>query len=130
MVLGYFRIRKILPSEFKTQPAASKEEARQRAIWLYRTCLRHAPEIQSIYPLDIPISQIRQRMREEFEKNRFVDNLDTINVLLMKGQMELEETLYMWKTRGHVEHMFSKESHEIVKENEKKSWMSGFLDGK
>jgi NADH dehydrogenase (ubiquinone) 1 alpha subcomplex subunit 6 len=53
-----------------------------------------AAEIQAIYPLDVPVYQIRRRMRQEFEKNRFVRDLDTINVLLFKGWTELEETLY------------------------------------
>jgi NADH dehydrogenase (ubiquinone) 1 alpha subcomplex subunit 6 len=115
MPLGYFRIRKIIPAAVKTQPCATSEEARQRTLWLYRTCLRQvhpihlhslndtqAAEIQALYPLDVPVPQIRRRMREEFEKNRYVKNLDVINAVLMKGTMELEEMLHMWKTHSHV----------------------------
>ena len=45
--------------------------------------------------MDVPVYQIRRRMRQEFDKNRFVDQLSVRNTLIMKGSMELEETLYM-----------------------------------
>ncbi|KAI3646886.1 hypothetical protein MP228_007107 [Amoeboaphelidium protococcarum] len=108
MALGYFRLRKIIPSNWKTQNAKSPEEARQRVIWLYRQCLRYSPEIQSLYPLDIPIYQMRAKFRAEFDKNKYVSNLSTINMLLGKGQMELEEFLYMWKTQGSAMDFFVK----------------------
>lgn len=126
MVLGYWRIRKVLPSALKTSPARNHEEARQRTLWLYRTCLRQAAEIQQIYPLDVPIPHIRARMRQEFEKNRYVAQLDSINTLLMKGQMELEETLYMWKTQATVMNYF-REPYEIKAERKKASnWLADF----
>ena len=67
-------------------------------------------------------------MRQEFEKNRYVDNLDAINVLLFRGVLELEETLYMWKTVNHVMNYF-KDAEDLEEEGRKKDFLSGFLEG-
>jgi hypothetical protein len=40
MVLGYFRLRRIIPAHLKTKPAKTDEEARSKVISLYRTSLR------------------------------------------------------------------------------------------
>ena len=66
-------------------------------------------------------------MRQEFEKNRYVRDLDAINVLLFKGVAELEETLYMWKTQSHVLKYFK--DPEDAQEDERKSrggWLQAF----
>ena len=69
-------------------------------------------------------------MRQEFERNRFVDDLAVKSGLLMKGTMELEETLYMWKTQSHVMKYF-KEPFELAREQAvKQDWMAGFLEGR
>jgi NADH dehydrogenase (ubiquinone) 1 alpha subcomplex subunit 6 len=57
-------------------------------------------------------------MREEFEKNRYVDNLDVINTLLVKGQAEFEETIHMWKTVNHVMKYF-KDAEDLAEERKK-----------
>lgn len=41
MALGYFKLRKIIPSAAKTIPATSVPEARQKSLALYRSCLRY-----------------------------------------------------------------------------------------
>lgn len=105
--MGYFRLRKILPASIKTRRAETAEEARQRVLHLYRQCLRQSPEIQMLYPLDVPLHQMRQKFRSEFERNRHVTSLATINVLLSKGHMELEEMLHMWKTHGSTMDFFT-----------------------
>jgi NADH dehydrogenase (ubiquinone) 1 alpha subcomplex subunit 6 len=64
-------------------------------------------------------------MRQEFEKNRYLQNLDVINVSLMKGIMELEEMLYMWKTPSHMMKYF-KEPQEIKQEFQKIDFLSSF----
>lgn len=69
-------------------------------------------------------------MRQEFEKHRYVDDLAVKSGLLMKGTMELEETLYMWKTHSHVMKYFQ-EPYEIAREQKlKQDWMAGFLEGR
>ena len=56
-----------------------------------------APEIVTLYALNVPPSMVRLKIRHDFERNRNVENLDVINMLLHKNQQEFQETMNMWK---------------------------------
>lgn len=86
----------------RTTISKSPAEARRRAIQLYRDFQRSAPEIQSMYLLNIPISLLRSKIRQEFERNRFVTDPRAIDVLLFKGRAEFQETMNYWKQKCHV----------------------------
>lgn len=49
-----------------------------------------APEIQSMYSLNMPISKIRTKVREEFEKHKYVNQLAVVDVLLFQGHSEFQ----------------------------------------
>jgi hypothetical protein len=49
-----------------------------------------APEIQTMYSLNMPVSRIRTRMRQEFERHRYVDQLPTVDVLISQSNMEFQ----------------------------------------
>lgn len=49
-----------------------------------------APEIQTMYNMPMPISTIRTRIRQEFERQRFVSNLRAVDVLLFKSNAEYQ----------------------------------------
>lgn len=49
-----------------------------------------APEIQTMYNVPFPVSVIRTRIREEFERNRFVNKLPIVDVLLFKSDAEYQ----------------------------------------
>lgn len=53
-----------------------------------------APEIQTMYNVPFPVSVIRTRIREEFERNRFVNKLPIVDVLLFKSNAE-------YQVKGH-----------------------------
>ena len=40
---------------------------------------------------------VRLKIRQDFERNRHIDNLDVINMLLHKNQQEYQETMNQWK---------------------------------
>lgn len=44
-----------------------------------------------MYLLDIPVSQVKARIRAEFEKNRHVKDVRAVQMLVAKGHMELDE---------------------------------------
>lgn len=49
-----------------------------------------APEIQTMYNVPLPISVLRTRIREEFERNRHAKDLSVVDVLLFKSHAEYQ----------------------------------------
>lgn len=49
-----------------------------------------APEIQTMYNMPLPISAIRTRVRQEFERNRYAAKLPVVDVLLFKSHAEYQ----------------------------------------
>ncbi|KAH8400672.1 hypothetical protein KR009_000288 [Drosophila setifemur] len=102
--------------------SVDREEARKRALNLYKAWYRQIPYIGEWSPLchhpspykqiftlpvmdyDIPmtIEQCRDKLREEFVKNRTVTDIRVIDMLVIKGQMELKESVEIWKQKGHI----------------------------
>ncbi|MBE3042984.1 hypothetical protein IMZ48_10520, partial [Candidatus Bathyarchaeota archaeon] len=52
--------------------------------------LAQAPEIRTMYNMPLPVSTIRTRMRQEFEKHRYVNKLPVVDVLLLKNNTEYQ----------------------------------------
>lgn len=105
--------------------SSSRAEARLRVIDLYRAWIRavrtppteasfshptltetnnsfKAPEICSLYALNVTPRYVRHCIRQKFEHNRYVTDQRAIEVLLLKGQQELQETLNCWKQTDHI----------------------------
>lgn len=49
-----------------------------------------SPEIQTMYSLNMPVSAIRTKIRQEFEKHRYVSQLSVIDVLLFQSHAEFQ----------------------------------------
>ena len=56
-----------------------------------------------MYSVPLPISVIRTRIRQEFERNRFVNKLNVVDVLLTKGHADYQVRLHFIVTI-HMEH--------------------------
>ncbi|KAI0659674.1 NADH-ubiquinone oxidoreductase Complex1 subunit [Cubamyces menziesii] len=82
--------------------SSSPEEARKRVIQLYRDWYRSAPEICSLYALNVTPSYVRHCIRGHFEENRYVTDTRVIDVLIQKGRQEYQETLNCWKQLDHI----------------------------
>lgn len=64
-----------------------------RVHWLTWVEFRQAPEIQTMYSVQLPVSTIRTRMRQEFERHRYVNKLPVVDVLLMQNNAEYQVRL-------------------------------------
>ncbi|RFU80326.1 nadh-ubiquinone oxidoreductase b14 subunit [Trichoderma arundinaceum] len=87
-----------------------------------------APEIQTMYNIPLPVSTLRTRIRQEFERNRFANQLSVVDVLLFKSHAEYQETMNFWKQQTHILAYFNDNFR-----GDKRlpsSFMSGFLEGR
>ena len=99
-----------------------------------------------MYSLNMPVSQIRTKVRQEFEKHRYVNNIQAVDVLLAQSHAEFQvrgfsscgtgtfsdtkcrgqETLNFWKQSTHVMKYFRIEEDENARLP--KNFISGFLE--
>ncbi|KAK2782746.1 hypothetical protein FQN52_004650 [Onygenales sp. PD_12] len=112
----------------RTRSSVNWQDARKRVLRTYREWLRASPEIQSMYSLNLPVSAIRTKIRQEFERHRYVNQLPAVDVLLFQSHSEYQETLNYWKQLSHVMKYFRAEEDPTAKLP--KNFMSGFLEGR
>ncbi|KAF2012431.1 NADH dehydrogenase, alpha subcomplex, subunit 6 [Aaosphaeria arxii CBS 175.79] len=112
----------------RTRSSVNWSDAKRRVIHSYRDWLRAAPEIQQMYTLNLPVSTLRTKVRQEFERHRYVNQLKTVDVLLFNSHQEFQETLNFWKQISHVLKYFRAE--EEPNAHLPKNFINGFLEGR
>jgi NADH dehydrogenase (ubiquinone) 1 alpha subcomplex subunit 6 len=65
--------------------------------------------MMKLHEINMPTSTIRAKVREEFERHRFVEELEVRDILYAKGQMEYQEIMNVWKQNNHIMNYFIKE---------------------
>lgn len=55
--------------------------------------MRAAHEIPILYAVNIPASAVRAKIRQDFERNLLVDDLATVDILLLKGHQEYQVSI-------------------------------------
>ncbi|PHH82686.1 hypothetical protein CDD82_5136 [Ophiocordyceps australis] len=121
----------VLPTEFakRTAQSANWSDAKRRVLNSYREWMRAAPEMQTMYNIPFPVSAIRTRIRQEYERHRYVNKLPVVDVLITKGNMEYQETMNFWKQTTHVMSYFKEENFRGDKRLPS-SFMTAFLEGR
>lgn len=79
-----------------------------------------------MYSLNIPVSVIRTKVRQQFEKHRYVSQLKVVDVLLYQSHAEFQETLNYWKQLSHVMKYFRQEEEPAARLPA--NFISGFLE--
>lgn len=118
-----------LATEFAetTRRLATQGELKTRVLHLYRKYMRYSQEFQNLYELDMPVSSVKTKIRQEFERQRYVEDLGVQNMLYAKGQMEFQELVNFWKQQCHVMKYFDKQpSAGVVDKND---FIKSFLKG-
>ncbi|PIA13707.1 hypothetical protein COEREDRAFT_83304 [Coemansia reversa NRRL 1564] len=109
-----------------TRSSTSLKDARTRAIHLYRQWQKSVPQFMIDYHLSMPQAVVRSKIRENFEKNRYVSDPRVIDVLLFKGQIEFEETYNVWKQYSHVLRYFDANE----RDPQSNQFMDKFIEGR
>lgn len=68
---------------------------------------------------------VRNAIRLKFEANRHISHLRTIDILLLKGHQEYQETMNSWNMNDQLLGVLLKDNR-----REQKTFMQKFLEGK
>ncbi|EED12460.1 NADH-ubiquinone oxidoreductase B14 subunit, putative [Talaromyces stipitatus ATCC 10500] len=112
----------------RTRTSINWADAKARVRKSYREWLRASPEIQTMYSLNIPVSVIRTKIRQQFEQHRYVSQINVVDVLLYKSHAEFQETLNYWKQLSHVMKYFRAEEEPAARLPP--NFITGFLEGR
>ncbi|VDI77863.1 NADH dehydrogenase [ubiquinone] 1 alpha subcomplex subunit 6-like [Mytilus galloprovincialis] len=82
--------------------SVDKADAKRRVLNLYKQWYRQIPYSVQEYDLLLTEKDCRDKLKEEFLKNKNVSDIRAIDLLVIKGQMELREISNIWKQRNHV----------------------------
>lgn len=91
---GYREVRPLM--------SIDKEEARKRVLNLYKAWLREIPIIHRRFDIAKSISQCKCKLREEFMKHENECDFRVIDMLVIKGHMELKELVNHWQQKSHI----------------------------
>lgn len=80
----------------------SKAELRRQALGLYKAWYKQIPAIMYDYRMPISAEAGRSKLREIFVRNSRLQDPKMINSLIMKGQMELNESVNKQKEDCHL----------------------------
>lgn len=69
--------------------------------------------------------ECRAKLREKFEVNKQVGDLRVIDMLVIKGRMELQETVQKWKQPCHIMQFFNE-----ARKPKSTAFVTKFLSGK
>eukprot|EP00048_Salpingoeca_helianthica_P015261 m.225843 g.225843 ORF g.225843 m.225843 type:complete len:110 (+) comp16813_c0_seq1:236-565(+) len=97
---------------------------RQAVLGLYRAWYRELPHILELYDLDVSLKAAREQLRTTFLRNKNLKDSRVVDLMVVKGKMELQETLKLWKQTPHVMRFFDNHSDPAPKD-----FMTRFLKG-
>ncbi|CAG9761378.1 unnamed protein product [Ceutorhynchus assimilis] len=113
--------------EVKPILSLDRFEAKRRVIKLYKAWFRQIPYIIKHFDIEYNEERCQAKLREEFTKYDTIKDIRVIDMLVIKGQMELNEASQKWTTRRGVVKYFDGGGHIDPKPD---CFMAKFLSGK
>lgn len=113
-----------LPRQVKPILSLDRSEARRRALNLYRSWWRQIPYIVHDNTLPVSEERMKEKLRELFMKNKDITDIRVIDMLVIKGQMDLNDTVNKFQQPHHMMAWFKQT--EVPKP---KDFISKFLSG-
>ena len=110
MSVGSISRRLLFSPHSQSQPLTAIQSHRA-VLYLYRKIVRIMPRVLTAYQIEgegIEAEAIGN-VRKLFESSRNVSNIDIIEVLRLKAELEIQETLLLYKTKSHVYNMLFKQ---------------------
>lgn len=92
----------IVGSKVRPLLSTTQIDARVRVLGLYKAWIRQATMIPRDYDIPKNEEQIKEKIRSEFLKHRNVKDIRVIDMLVIKGQMELREVASKFKHKGQI----------------------------
>ncbi|XP_003706524.1 NADH dehydrogenase (ubiquinone) B14 subunit [Megachile rotundata] len=99
-------------------------DARRRVLTLYKAWYRQIPYVRIDYDMPKTEAECKKKLKEEFRRNSHVRDLRVIDMLIIKGQMDLQEVAMRWKTNGSIMNYWKE-----TWEPKPTDFMSKFLSG-
>merc|ERR1711936_570925 len=105
--------------------SVSKNEARLRVLALYKAWQRQIPFICDEYDIPVTQKQCRDKVKERFLIHANAKDTRVVDMLVVKGQQDLQEIVEKWQQAPHIMSKYFAESYE----ERPKDFMSKFLTG-
>lgn len=82
-----------------------------------------------MYSLNMPVSALRTKVRQEFERHRYVNQLPTVDVLIFKSHSEYQVRIMCWTNAypciPRDMELAAKEEHELMMSTGRKHSITG-----
>lgn len=108
----------------RTGLSLDKKDVRKRALNLYKAWYRQIPILLYDYNMAIPPEVGRSKLREIFVTNSKIEDPRVVDQLIIKSQMELNESVNKQKEDCHLWKYFRSQ------EKKPKDFLTKFLDGR
>lgn len=106
----------------------------RKVVGLYRRMARQVPRMIKLYEIPYAVAEMRHLLNILFKKNAHLTDPRVIEMLVVRGEMEMEETLNQWKQRGHLLDILELDAVQAQDETKGKSvlddqsWIAGIVE--